>query len=934
VGADADNCGEVFGGAGAGVVTLEDPKTHPQTPRVGHPGIWSWIEDREVEVDVSGLRAWFVRLGGVVGRERRDAELAAELESHLELHIEENLRAGMSAEQARRDALMNLGGLEQTKEIYRERRGLPWFETLLQDLRFGARVMRKSPGFTAVAIFTLALGIGANSAVFSVVNAVILRPLPYADSERLVNLNSKAGMFPDMTLYLSWPGFQQVRAGVSSFQQSAIDWNQPKVLAGRGDPQLLQVDGVSDGFFEQLGTRALLGRLLGDSDQEQKNGRVIVLSESLWRTRFGSNPKIAGEKLTLDHNLYTVVGVAEKGFAYPDQTDTWTPIEVPEDSKQNPMFYAFDFLGKLKPGVDLAQLNAELKTVSAQMQKQYPQLKDGYNFLATRLLDGEVSDARRMFYLLLAAATVLLLIACSNLAGMLLSRGWGRQEELAIRAALGASRVRIFRQILAESCLLGAAGGLAGIAFAALGVRLFQAVAPEDTPRLAEIHPDWNMVGFALASAVVTGVLFGLAPARHAMRVAINQTLKEAGSARSTGGGFSTRVGSLLVAGEIAMAFVLLIGAGLMTQTVWRLLRQDPGFRTENLLAFDLYRPSLQSESDRKKNAPVQIAQIKAILESVQRLPGVQSVAAVNPGVLNGVVAVHGGLRLEDSDVTGDDNGFAVTVRHVSPGYFKTLGIALRRGREFSEQDSAESGRVAIVNERMAKHYWGTVDVVGKHLDTFNDGVWSEIVGVVSDSRDVEIRDEPHAEYYVPLLQDTTGSCLLVRAGGNPSALIPTVTKQIWSEFPELPVTSVMSVQQAIEKYAGNEKLQAVLLGAFAGTGLLLALAGTYGVIAYAVERQKREIGIRIALGASRSDVLVLVGKHAFLPVLAGIAVGVPVAIAAEKAIASELYGVRPIDPLTFTVAALLMICVAAAACWVPGRRAMRVDPMVALRYE
>jgi putative ABC transport system permease protein len=884
------------------------------------------------------LRAWLMRALGTFRKDHRDAELAEELQSHVQQHIEEKVRAGMTPEDARRDALVKLGGVEQTKEMYRDRRGLPWLETLWLDLCFGARMMRKNPGFTAIAVLTLALGIGANSAVFSVVNAVILRPLPYKDSGRLVILNSKTGMFPDMTLYISWPAFQKVRAQVSSFQQSAVDWSQSKVLTGRGEPQLLQVASVSDGFFEQLGTRPLIGRLLAGNDQQERNGKVIVLSEALWRTRFASDAGILGQDATLDHDVYTVVGVMAKGFSYPDHTDAWTPLVLDREIKENPIFFTFDFLGKLKPGATLTQLDAELKLTAAQLEKEHSRLKDGYGFLATKLMDSEVSDARLAFYMLLGAATVLLLIACSNLAGMLLSRGWARQEELAIRAALGASRGRIFRQILAESCLLGAAGGLAGIAFAALGVRVFCAAAPADTPRLAEVHPDWTMVAFALACALLTGVLFGLAPARHAMQVAINKTLKEGGSARSTTGRFSRKIGGLLVAGEMALAFVLLIAAGLMTQTLWRLLKQDTGFRTENLLAFDLYQTGLQSEAEKQKNAQTRIAHAKAILQEVQRLPGVQNAAAVSPGLLNGEMAVHGGLSVEGSNVTNDDQGFAVTVRHVSPTYFKTLGLTLRQGREFNEQDSPQSARVAIVNERMAKRYWGTIDVLGKHISTFNDGkgnkLWSEIVGVVGDARDIDVRNEPHAEYYVPLFQDASSSSLLVRTTGEPAALIPTVTKQIWNQYPDMPVTNVMTVREVIEKSVGNEKLHAVLLGVFAGTGLLIALAGTYGVIAYVVERKTQEIGIRIALGASRRDVLVLIGKHAFVPVVAGIGAGIPVALAAQRAVASQLYGVKPSDPATFVGGALLMIFVAGVACWVPGRRATRVDPMVALRYE
>jgi putative ABC transport system permease protein len=885
------------------------------------------------------VRAWLLRLGGLFTRKPSEVDLAAEIESHLQLHIDENLRAGMTPEAARREALLKLGGVEQTKEACRERRGLPWLEATWQDLSFGARMLRKHPGFTAVAVLTLALGIGANSAVFSIVNAVMLRPLPYQDSQRLVSVSSKTGMFPDMTLNVTWPAFQAMRNQVTSFERSAAYRTQSKALTGRGDPQLLEVAAVSDGFFEELGTRAKIGRLLGDSDQGGETGAVIVLSDALWRARFGADAKIVGRTITLDHELYSVVGVTQEGFSFPENADVWIPLVVKADSKENPLFFAFGFLGKLSRTAGVKQLQAELKTVSSKLQKQYPQLKDGYDLVPTRLMDEEVSDARAAFYVLLGAATLVLLIACTNLASMLFSRGWARQQEIAVRAALGASKGRIFRQLLAESCLLGLLGGIVGIAFAAAGVKVFLVVAPEDTPRMAEIQPDWTMVGFALVSALLTGMLFGVAPARGSMRAAVHGALKE-GAGRM--GGLSlrqSRAGSVLVAGEIALAFVLLLGAGLMLQTLGRLLRQNPGFRTDHLLTFELYQSALQSEADRKKDAPAEVARTRDIVEQVRALPGVEQAAAASYGLLGGMIGVHGGLRVEGSTVVDQNASFAVRARAVSPGYFETLGIRLVKGRAFTEADGLNSAPVAIVNEQMARKFWGTLEVLGKRFTSDSDEngkpPWAEIVGVVTDARESLVRDEPVAEFYAPLYQGLAGGAtLLVRSAGKPERLANTVTNTIWRAYPDLPVTHVMTMEAVIEKSVGNERLHTALLAAFAMTGLLMALAGTYGVIAYAVERRTQEIGIRMALGAGRTDVLALVGKQALLPVVAGLAIGIPVALVAERAIRSELYGVRATDPATYLAAALLMLLVAAVACLVPARRAMRVDPMVALRYE
>ena len=883
------------------------------------------------------IRAWLVRLFSPLREKRNETDLTAEIEGHLQLHIEDNLRKGMTPEQAHRQALLRLGGVEQTKEAYRDRRGLPWIETVFQDLRFGARMLRKKPGFTSVAVLTLALGIGATSAVFSVVNAVMLRPLPYTDSQRLVMVNVKAGMFPDMDLFLSWPTFQAIRDQARSFEQSAVYWTESKALTGRSDPQLLEVAGVSPDFFPELGARAELGRLFGESDSASAN--VIVLSDALWRSRFAADPSVVGRAITLDGKPYSVVGVTQRGFAYPDEAEAWTPLALADDIKTNPTFFRLGFVGKLRPHADLRELQAQLDVVSAQVQKQFPEIKGGYALLSTRLLEVEVGESRAAFFALLGAAMLVLLIACTNLASMLLSRGWSRQQEMAVRAALGASRGRIFRQLLVESCLLGLLGGSAGVLLAAGGVQLFRMVAPEDTPRLAEIHPDWPMIAFAGACALITGLLFGFAPARDAVRAALQSALKESGAKTGGVSARQSRMGGVLIAAEIALAFVLLTSAGLMLQTFRSLVKQSPGFQAENLLSFDLYRPGPESMPVPQKNAPAMIAQNRDIIAQIQSVPGVQSVAAVNYGLLSGLVLVHGGMRVEGSDASDPGTGFSVTARDVSPTYFQTLGLALLRGREFSEKDSLGSPPVVIVNAHMAKQFWGTLDVLGKRISILKDAkgkeIWSEVVGVAADAREIQVRDLPHAEYYVPLYQGGSArTSLLVRTAGNSAAFADAVTRRIWDRYPDLPVTHVSTMSAIIEKSVGNERLHTALLATFAATGLLMALAGIYGVIAYAVARRTQEIGIRVAMGANRADILQMVFRHALLPVAVGIALGVPVAVFAQRAIASELYGVAGTDPLTYLAAAVLMLVVGAAACLVPARRATRVDPIVALRYE
>jgi predicted permease len=803
-----------------------------------------------------------------------------------------------------------------------------------QDLRFGLRVLRKKPGFTAVAVLTLALGIGLNSAAFSIVHAVLLRPLPYADSERLVSVNCKTAMFPDMTLNLSWPAFQRVRALVGSFSESAIIWNRSRALTGGENPALLEVAAVSDEFFEQFGARPRLGRLLGDGDREERAGKVVVLSEGLWRARFAADPTVVGRTFALDSEPYTVVGIAAGPFSFPEKTDAWTPLAVRAEAKADPAFYAFAFVGKLRPGSDEKQLQAELRAVAVRMEREFPKLKGGYELVAARLVEGEVGESRLPLYVLLGAATLVLLIACSNVASMSVARGWDRRQEMAVRAALGASKGRIFRQLTVESCLLALFGGVAGVALAAGAVKLFAAVAPEDAPRLAEIRPDWPMVAVAFAVALGTGLWFGLFAARHAVDRA------RQGAPRRIGGldPVRSKLDGVLVAGQVALALVLLIGAGLMLGTLKSLLHQNPGFRTENLLSLDLH-PAVPGGEERERGVLAEAERTRDIVRQVGGLPGVEAVAAANYGLLDGTIFVHGGLEIEGSTTVDRDAGFAVRERYVSPGYFTALGQPLLRGRFFEDSDRRGSPSVAIVNAGMARKYWGTLDVLGKRFSssTREKGrePWSEIVGVVTDVREFLVREQPVPEYYLPLYQrGGKGANLLVRTSVRPETLVDALTKRIWQSYPALPVSHIKTMGATIERSVGNERLHAFLLAAFGGTGWIIALVGTYAVAAYAVERRTREIGLRISLGATRRDVLVLAGRHVLLPVLAGIAAGIAGSLLAQRAIASELYGVKGSDPATVGLAAAGMILAAGLAGWVPARRATGVDPAVALRCE
>jgi predicted permease len=889
---------------------------------------------------VRRIRAWFFRLAGLFQKETRDQELSSEMESHLQMHIDDNLRAGMSPGQARREAIMKLGGIEQTKETYRERRGLPFLETLFQDLRYGLRMLAKNPGFTATAVLTLALGIGVNTAIFSIVNAVILRPLPYKDSSRLVTFNLKTAMFPAFTLRPSWPAFQAIRAEAASIEQAVASWETDRTLTGTNQPAVLHVAGVSNDFFEELGTRPAVGRLLTEEDQNSSQDHVAVLSSALWRTRFASSPSAIGKKMILDNQVYTVVGVAAEGFAYPESAEVWVPISLSSDIAQNPTFFTFDVVGKLRKGARLDSLQAELAIIAErlgkELEKKKPNLKGSYKLSAESLLDNRVQDARKGYLVLWAAATLVLLIACANLTSLLLARGLSRHREMAMRAALGASPRRLRRQVLVESCSLALLGGLVGISVAAVGIQVFRAVAPPDTARLSEVSLDWTLLWFALGVSLLSGLIAGLSPARRAARLSPNELFKQ-----STGVGAASpsRFGNALVVVEVALAVILLTGSTLMVQTLAHLLYQNPGFRTDHLLTFDLPQPPNWDAHSADARATNQIARMKQIMADVRRLPGVQDVAASDHGVLNDLRFSNAGIKLEGVSAEKSNDPEGIVSRYLSPGYFQMLGISLVRGREFDEHDTRASSKTALVNEAMAQKYWGTLDVIGKRISVSTDDKgnpeWSEIVGVLANVRDLNIQEKAQPEFFLALFQWGVGSHhLVVRTRTNPDALTDTISRQIWASFPDQPLTHVMTLTRTIADTIGDQRMHTALLAVFAFLGLSVALLGVYGVVSYSVARRTQEMGVRMAFGAARGDVLRMILRQGLTLISLGAAIGTVGALGATRVLASELYGVTPTDRRSFLAVILLMLIIGCIACWFPARRSMQVDPLVALRYE
>src|SRR5216683_6801452 len=722
---------------------------------------------------------WFKQL---FSRRRLFNDLSEEIQAHLEEKIEELVASGIPRKEATAAARREFGNVTLVEQDSRTVWRWPSIENFLMDIRYGARMLRKTPGFTAVASLTLALGIGANTAIFSIVNAVVLRPLPYKDSPRIVTFHTKTAIFPNFTLPLTWPAFQEVRSQATLLEEMAAYWATDRTLTGVEQPEVLRVTSVTSGFFEELGGRVQQGRLLAERDHQAGQDRVAVISDALWRTRFARDPAVIGRQLILDKEIYTIIGVAANGFAFPERSEVWLPLSLTPEIERNQKFFRFQAFGKLRKGEKLETLQAELGTIGQRIVKEDPSLSAGYRLSAEPLLESSVQDARQGYLVLLAAATFVLLIACANLTSLLMARGWGRQREMAVRAALGASPGRLQRQGLVESCLLALLGGAVGIALAAGVVQVFRAITPSDTPRLGEISANWTLLWFALGSSLVSGVVFGLAPARRAARMDPNDALKEGtgGSVRGT-----SRFGNALVVLEVALAFILLIGSTLMMQTLAHLLHQNPGFRTDHLLTFDLPQPPLGNRKDSEERAAGQIARLKDMLAQVRRLPGVEEVVASDHGMLDGMYFEHSGLKLEGALPQYFAPSEGLIERYISPGYFRMMGISLVRGREFEEQDQRGTPRAIVVNAAMARKFWGTLDVVGKRIGVSTDGKgtleWNEVVGVVSNVRDVGIQEEAGPEYFLALFQWGVGSHhLFVRTRANPDALAGTISRHIW----------------------------------------------------------------------------------------------------------------------------------------------------------
>jgi putative ABC transport system permease protein len=800
----------------------------------------------------------------------------------------------------------------------------------MNDLKFAFRQLLKNPGFTAVAVLTLALGIGANTAIFSVVNGVLLRPLPYPEPDRLLMIfesNPKAGW---LKFSVAPPNFVDWRAQNELLENLAAVIGANYSLTGEDKPERILGTRVSASLFKVLGVLPALGRGFTSEEDQHGRHRVAILSQGLWERRFGSKPGVVGKAITLDAESYTVVGVMPAGFQFPKRdTEVWTPIAFTPDELSNRGGHTMNVIGRLKPNVTVEQAEAEMQTVARRLEAQYPESNKGWSVRFVPLLEETVGASQRTLLVLFGAVGMVLLIACANVANLMLARAAARQKEFAIRAALGAGRIRVIRHLLTESLILAACGGALGLALAYWGIDILTVLKPANLPRVHEIKLDGWVLAFTLVLSSLTGIVFGLAPVLHASKGDLNEALKEGG--RGSSAGFrGNRIRSLLVVSELALSLVLLTSAGLMIRTFLLLRQVDPGFKRDRVLSVDMSLPNAKYPSDHER-----VRFVEQLLKRVEVLPGIQSAATVFGVPMSGIDASIS-LSVEGRPPPAPGESSSAGYRQVSPNYFRTLGTPILKGRDFTERDGTNATPVVIVSEAFVRKFFSTEDPLGQRI-TVGDGGPNpcQIVGVARDVNRTGLDIAVDAEMYLPMLQRCWGYVELVaRTVGDPLAFANTIRETVWALDKDQPLHSVRTLDQLVTNSVAQRRFAMLLLVTFAGVALVLAAVGIYGLMAYTVAQRTREIGIRMALGAQTADVLKLViGRGMFLAG-AGIAVGLPTALGLTRLMSSLLFETKPTDGVTIASVVIILAAIAVLACLVPARRAAKVDPMEALRCE
>ena len=864
-------------------------------------------------------------------REQVERDLAEELDAYLELLVEAKIAAGLKPEEARRAALMQLGGMDQVKERVREVRVGHLLGTVLRDARYGARTLVKSPAFTVVAVLSLALGIGANTAIFSVVNGILLRPLPYPESERMMAVwhTPPQESFPGMKTFSVSPGnYLDWKEQSRAFEQMATYQYAGLSMSAGADPVPVTGATVSSDFFSVLRTQPFKGRSFSPDEEQQGRDQVVVLGHGLWRRAFGGDPNLVGRTVSLNSRTYTVIGIMPAGFEFPAEAELWVPIAWNAEERQMRAIHDYSVIARLKPDASLEQAQAELSTISTRLEQQYPEANKGWGAVVVPLQEDLVGDVRPALLVLFSAVGFVLLIACANVANLMLARGANRRKEIALRIALGATRGRIVRQLLCESVLLAVVGGLLGLLLAGWGGQLLLRLSAGSLPGSAEVGVDAWALGFTLLVSLAAGVLAGVAPALQFSKHELAETLKQ-GTGRSATGSVRQRTRKALVVCEVALSLILLVGAGLMIRSFWELQNVDPGFDVRNTLTLTVLLPATRYSEPQQ-----QLAFHDRVTEQIRAQPGVVSVASTTTIPLTGRGSRQP-FTVEGRPAPPVSEQPLAQTRYVSPDYFRAMGIPVKQGREFEDRDREGAPQVVIISESMARRFWPGENPIGKRMTaSFHEKQGPrEIVGVVGDVKASGLGDEAGATMYMPFRQSPRPWITFVaRTASDPQGFVQPISKAVYGVDKEQAIISVRTMEQVLTESLSGRRFNMTLLMTFAG--LALAAVGVYGVMNYSVMLRRRELGIRIALGARGLDVLRLVLGQGLALTLIGAGVGMAGAYALTRLMASLLYGVTATDFLTYVSVSGVIILVGLLASFLPARRATKVDPMIALRSE
>jgi putative ABC transport system permease protein len=884
-------------------------------------------------------RAWNRLLGSFAGP-RHDGDLAEELEAHIALLAEENIHRGLPPDEARRLARLQFGSVESAKEGYRAQRGLPAIDAIAQDLRYALRGIRKSPGFATVAIFLLAVGIGANATLFSIINAVVLRPLPYPESHRLVWVGETRADLPFSSAnpgtvsyqnFVDWRTQQTVFDSIGAYQPTG---GSPGAFLIGTEPVRMEIQRMSADAFAALKVTPVLGRVFNNDEDRRGGPQAVVLSYGTWQGHFGGRP-VVGQPVSMNGVMHNIVGVMPPGFSFPYKgVEAWLPLaSMPVPRRVVHGGHAGEPLGavaRLKSGVTLEQARAEMATIAAQLEQAYPDANKDWKSRVEPLINVVVGEADRPLWILFGAVTLVLLIACSNVANILLARASVRQHEMGVRAALGASRGRIIRQLVSESLLLSFIGTALALLLASAGLSAFVALAGDAIPRSTEIRLDGSVLGFAVALACLTGIVFGLAPAWMTRGQALHEYLKAAGG--RSGSGERARVRQGLIVAEVALTILLLIGAGLLLRSFQRLQSVSQGFNSEHLLSVDVSLPGVKY-----RTPELQSRFFESLIEKLRAIPGVEDV-----GITSRVPLKHKRGDVVSYYVEGQpkppgsppDSMESITA---SPGYFTAMGIRFLRGRGFTDQDSNHRDNVVIVDDEFATRHWPHEDPIGRRIQVGGvSGPYLTVVGVVARVKLSSLSEQGgFVQAYVPALQrpDIRASVVL-KSRLTPAALAGSIREQVRSLDPAQPIHNLRTITEIRDNSLASERLNLTVLGVFAIVALTLSVVGLYGVLAYSVARRQREIGVRTALGAQPRDVLRLVLGQGLRLTALGILLGIVAAFWSTRWLSSLLFEVTPVDPSTFSAVSILLLVVAFIACWIPARRATRIDPLRALREQ